>query len=63
MKKLFTLLLAGLCLGACNDGEDPIIEPVIEPVSYAGFRGELAVTPNPGSPFQPFTDDRLVIYQ
>lgn len=59
MKKLFTLLLAGLCLGACNDGDDPIVEPVIEPVGYAGFRGELTVTPNPGSPFQPFTEQEV----
>ena len=59
MKKIFLLMLAGLCLSACGDENETPPAPVIEPADYAGFRGQLTVAPNPGSPFQPFTEQEV----
>lgn len=58
MKKILVLLAASF-LAACGDSSETIVEPVTEPVSYSGFRGPLAVTPNPGSPFQPFSEQEV----
>ena len=59
MKRLFVLMLAGLCLSACGDENETPPAPVVEPADYAGFRGQLAVAPNPGSPFQPFMEQEV----
>lgn len=59
MKKIFLLMLASLCLSACGDENETPPAPVIEPADYAGFRGQLTVAPNPGSPFQPFTEQEV----
>ncbi|MBQ8307174.1 MAG: hypothetical protein IJX56_00035 [Alistipes sp.] len=53
MKRLFTVLMLGLALVACDDKDDDSIG-TFEPIGACSFKGTLSVTPNEGSPFGAF---------
>lgn len=56
MKKLFALMLAGLCLTACNDDNE---EQTPVTADRSIFVGTLEVTPQEGSRFEAFSAEQI----